>query len=198
MKEAAFVGIGKIVTSRSHLDYVCQIYNPGEVACPPDPMSYAFGRFVRLEREAVGLIYDSQLQNPDFGNFGPRLTSSSAEGRVFTPDLFNEQATLVSLLILGRFEGGHGVQGMPREVLSVHSEVEVLGDEDLVRFHRDPKNRLQLRYMPLVQAQGGPASMTLLLGILDRLHALCPEERARLDVLGNALNWQRTIGALRQ
>lgn len=189
--------IGKIVTSRSHLDYVAQIYNPGEVARPPEPASYAFGRFVRLERDAVGLIYDSQLQNPDFGAFGPRLTSSPAEARVFTPDLLNEQATLVSLLILGHFEGEHGVQGMPREVLGVHTEVEILDEEGFMRFHRDPTGRLQLRYMPLVQAQGGPASMTLLLSILDRLNLLFPEERARLGVLRNALNWQRTIGAMR-
>lgn len=189
--------IGKIVTSRSHLDYVCQIYNPSEVARPPEPLSYAFGRFVRLEKDAVGIIYDSQLQNPDFGNFGPRLSSSPAEIRVFTPDLLNEQATLVSLLILGYFEGEHGVQGVPREVLPVHSEVELLEDEAFVRFHRDPSSRMQLRYMPLVQSHGGPASMTLLLSVLDRLNELCPEERARLGVLRNALNWQRTIGAMR-
>lgn len=188
--------IGKIVTSRSHLDYVCWIYHPSEVPRPPEPASYAFGRFVRLEGDAVGIIYDSQLQNPDFGNFGPRL-SSPAEARVFTPDLLNEQATLVSLLLLGYFEGPHGVQGVPREILPVHSEVEILSEDDFVRFHRDPSGRMQLRYMPLVQSHGGPAGMTLLLSILDRLNELCPEERARLGVLRNALNWQRTIGALR-
>lgn len=189
--------IGKIVSSRSHLDYVCQVYGPGEIARPPEPVTYAFGSFVRLEAEAIGIIYDSQLQNPEFGNFGPRLSSSPAEVRVFTPDLISEQATLVSVLVLGSLEGDSGVQGVPREIIPVHAEVARLADEDFVRFHRDPSCRIQMRYFPLVQAHGGPAGLSLLLATLDRLNELCPEARARLGVLRNALNWQRTVAMVR-
>ncbi|HEY9899546.1 MAG TPA: hypothetical protein V6D00_10220 [Pantanalinema sp.] len=189
--------IGKIVSSRSHLDYVCQIYHPGEIPDVPSPASYAFGRFVRLSGDAVGIVYDSQLQNPDFGNFGPRLSNSPQEIRVFTPDLIDEQATLVSLLLLGRLSGAHGIHEVPGEVIPVHSEVETLPDEAFVAFHRDEAGRIQLRYLPLVQAHGGPASLSLLLAVLDRLNSLCPEDRARLGVLRNALNWQRTIQAVK-
>lgn len=189
--------IGKIVSSRSHLDYVCQIYHPGEIPEAPVASSYAFGRFVRLAGDAVGVVYDSQLQNPDFGSFGPRLSNSPAEIRVFTPDLIDEQATLVSLLLLGRLEGARGVQEVPGEVVPVHSEVETLSDEAFVAFHRDEAGRLQLRYLPLVQGNGGPASLSLLLAVLDRLNALCPEERARLGVLRSTLSWQRTIQAVK-
>ncbi|MBF6589325.1 MAG: hypothetical protein IVW57_02195 [Ktedonobacterales bacterium] len=42
------ITIGKIVGSASHVRYICQIYGPGEVAQPPEPADYAFGRFVRV------------------------------------------------------------------------------------------------------------------------------------------------------
>lgn len=41
-------GIGKIVRSESHVRYTCQIYAPGEVARPPEPIDYAFGSFVHI------------------------------------------------------------------------------------------------------------------------------------------------------
>jgi hypothetical protein len=90
--------IGKIVTSSSHLTYICQIFGPGEVETPPQPADFAFGRFVRIavrttqnggsnssspeqllgQRHVpatyvVGVIYDTILLNPSFGVAGPRL-----------------------------------------------------------------------------------------------------------------------------
>lgn len=73
--------IGKVVKSNSHLDYVCQVYGPGETASTPLASDYAFGNFVRIlikERPKtwlVGLIYDTVLLNPEFGRLGPRLSS---------------------------------------------------------------------------------------------------------------------------
>lgn len=189
--------IGKIVSSRSHLDYICQIYAPGEIPAPPRPEAYAFGRFVGLAGDAIGIVYDTQLQNPDFGNFGPRLSSSEAERHLFTPDLIEEQATLVSLLLLGTLDATCGTHGVPPKVVPVHSEVKSLEDEDFIRFHRDAQGRIQLRYLPIVQAHGGAAGLSLLVGTLDRLNQLCPEERSRLTVLRQTLNWQRTIGTVR-
>lgn len=189
--------IGKIVSSRSHLDYICQIYAPREIPAPPRPEAYAFGRFVRLAGDAIGIVYDTQLQNPDFGNFGPRLSSSEAERHLFTPDLIEEQATLVSVLLLGTLDATCGTHGVPAEVVPVHSEVRALEDGDFIRFHRDATGRIQLRYLPNVQAHGGPAGLSLLVGTLDRLNLLCPEERSRLTVLRQTLNWQRTIGTVR-
>lgn len=40
--------IGKIVKSNTHIDYVCQVFNPGEVAEWPQPADYSFGTFVTL------------------------------------------------------------------------------------------------------------------------------------------------------
>lgn len=188
--------IGKIVSSRSHLDYVCQVYQPTETREPPTTADYAFGRFVRLAGEAIGVVFDSLLQNPEFGHFGPRLATSH-EARVFTPDLIDEQATLVRVLVLGELEATGARQGVPREVIPVHTELYALDDDGFVRFHRDADDRLQLRYVPLVQAQVGSTGTPLLLSVLDRLYALCPQDRARIGVLRDALSWQATIATVR-
>ena len=42
------IAIGKIVRSESHVRYTCQVYGPGEIAGPPEPVDFAFGSFVRI------------------------------------------------------------------------------------------------------------------------------------------------------
>ncbi len=61
----AAVGIGKIVGSESHVRYTCQVFNPGEVATPPDPAACAFGGFVRLPLRTA-------LAAPDVAALEPR------------------------------------------------------------------------------------------------------------------------------
>ncbi|HKS71446.1 MAG TPA: hypothetical protein VJQ45_13565, partial [Ktedonobacterales bacterium] len=47
------IAIGTIVRSESHVRYTCQVYGPGEVALPPQPVDYSFGRFVRVPLRAA-------------------------------------------------------------------------------------------------------------------------------------------------
>ena len=47
------IAIGTIVRSESHVRYTCQVYGPGEVAQPPQPVDYSFGRFVRVPLRAA-------------------------------------------------------------------------------------------------------------------------------------------------
>lgn len=189
--------IGKIVSSRSHVDYLCQINAPREFEAAPEPADYAFGQFVRLPEGAVGLIYDSLLQNPDFGNYGPRLATTSSELKVFTPDFVSEQSTLVSILVLGSLDPNGGSHGVPGAVIPVHSEVHTLGEEEIRRFHRAVDGGIQLRYVPTVLARCGAAAGPLLMAVMDRLFGLFEQDRARLAVLRNALNWQLTLGGIR-
>ena len=91
------VRLGKLIKSNSHIDYVCQIYGPGEVEAPPAPADYAFGTFVSIPldnaaNDLIGLIYDTQLFNPDFGNLGPRL-SPVPDLAAFSPDYLAEKIT---------------------------------------------------------------------------------------------------------
>ena len=78
--------IGKIISSRTHADYICQIDKPFETERPPLPADYAFGQFVRLANASVGVIYGSLLQNPNVSMMGGRLSSSPRETQIFTPE----------------------------------------------------------------------------------------------------------------
>ncbi len=124
--------IGKVVKSDSHITYICQVYNSGEVETPPGPADCAFGQFVRVavrnslaspstsgkenrlagkgpaqqdapETWAIGIIYDTILLNPAFGTLGPRL-SNAEQVEIFSPDYLSERAMLVYFILLGMME----------------------------------------------------------------------------------------------
>ena len=188
--------IGKVVSSRSHIDVLCQIDKSHESEHPPTPADTTFGRFVRVGDAAVGILYDSQLQNPDFGNYRPRVASPGQVGG-FTPDYFDEQATLVSVLLLGSLDAKGGQQGVPQEVVPIHAEVRLMDDAEIVSFHQDPATSVQVRYVPLVLSHAGAVAAPLLMGVVDRLAGLFPADRPRIEVLRKALHWQSTMSAMR-
>ena len=69
--------LGRIVHSNSHVDYVCQVAQRSETPEAPRPEDYAFGTLVAIAGTAgaiIGIIYDTRLLNPEFGNLGPRLS----------------------------------------------------------------------------------------------------------------------------
>src|SRR5919112_2274677 len=104
--------IAKIVASNSHVDYVARVVDELDAEEPPAPEDYGFAQFVRVPvaegQEVVGVVYDSQLSNPDYGSFGPRL-SSHAELKVLSPDVLHERGVLLGVLLLGwRARGGGG------------------------------------------------------------------------------------------
>jgi len=191
--------IGKIVKSNSHTDYVCQVYGSGEVAQPPAREDYGFGTFVRIEldkyRWLVGIIYDTQLVNPDFGRLGPRLSPQS-ELAVFSPDYLNEKATLVGIAAIGAMStAGQVFQGVPDLATSADALVEWMTEDQVRAFHqRNPA--LQLAYAPLLLAQGSPLALHLLRKVVGRLVAFFPEHTAMLSVLRANLEWKAQVGPL--
>jgi len=192
--------VGKLVKSNFHTDYICQIYGPGEVETPPQPADYALGTFVRvpLARNAghlVGLVYDTVLLNPDFGNLGPRL-SPAPDLAVFSPDYLAEKATLVGITAVGTLTpDGIATHGVPSLAAQIDVLVERMDDDAIRRFHRSPGgNSVMLGYAPLLLAQGSPLSRHLLLHVVDRLTALFPDQEAHLSVLRGELAWQAIIG----
>ena len=62
----------------------------------------------------IGVIYNSQLINPEYGNYGPRLSTPSRLNTVFSPDYLNEQGVLISILLLGWGIGNESRQEIPR------------------------------------------------------------------------------------
>jgi len=193
--------IGKIVRSNSHTDYVCQVYRQGEVAEPPTPVDYAFGTFVRIACESappswlIGVVYNTILMNPEFGNLGPRL-SPEPDLQVFSPDYLSEKVTLVGILALGMLNAGGKVdQGVPRLAAVVDALVEQVSEQELRAFHQKNASLL-LGYVPRLVAEPSPLIPHLLLDIVSKVEAVLPEHSAQLVVLRNTLAWKTFIQPL--
>lgn len=201
--------IAKIVKSNSHVDYVARVVDELDADEPPSPEDYGFAQFVAVpvseDEEVVGVVYDSQLANPDYGSFGPRL-SSDAELKVLSPDVLNERGVLLGILLVGwrgrASKGGGGAraahQGVPRRVVPVGQDVLRLPDEDVASFHRGEDGSVRLHYFSQAIAHAGPFAAPLVESVIGQLEPACtPAERQRLCVLKKSLVWQRTLGGMR-
>jgi len=193
--------IGKIVKSNTHIDYICQIYGPNEDKSTPEPTSYAFGTFVSIQLEntnggidrLIGVIYNTLLVNPDFGNLGPRLSPRS-ELEVFAPDYLAETATLVGVIMVGWYDiNGYYFQGIPALAAAVNSTVYSLEEQELYNFHCDDDDQPSLRYMPILLAQRDPLVPQLLMAVIDRLNGLFPNSGRQLSVMRNNLAWKSIV-----
>lgn len=203
------VKIARIVKSNSHVDYVGRVIDVLDADAPPGADDYGFAQFVSMPMggsEVVGVIYDSLLANPEYGNLGPRL-SPRADLAVLSPDYLNEQGVLIGILLLGwRDDGGDDGAGtgrtvhhtVPRRVVPVGQEVYRMTDEEMHRFHRNAAGRLMLHYYSQIIAGAGPLAVPLLEAVIEQLEGACPAEEGRqLSVLKKSLAWQRTMSGIR-
>ncbi|MCL4858462.1 MAG: hypothetical protein KJZ93_03610 [Caldilineaceae bacterium] len=199
--------IGKIVKSNTHIDYICQVYNDGETDLLPQPTDYTFGAFVGIELgtpdetglggvsvdRLIGVIYNTLLLNPDFGNLGPRL-SPRQDLAIFTPDYLSETATLVGVTTLGwRDTGGQYHQGVPALAATVNNFVHRLDETELQAFHCGETGQPCLRYAPILLGQNNPLVPPLMITIIDRLSALFPDHQRQLGVMRNNLAWKSIV-----
>jgi hypothetical protein len=193
--------IAKIIKSNSHVDYSARVLDSLETSAVLSPDDYQFGQFVKIAvgaSEVVGAIYNSQLINPEYGNYGPRLSTPSKLNAVFSPDYLNEQGVLISILLLGWKDEGKNHQGVPRVVLPINSHVETMDEAAVLVFHHDGNGALHLAYYPHVATHAGQFAFPLLSAIVDQLDRLANDrDRARLSVLKKSLEWQQTIGKMR-
>ncbi|MGC9349493.1 MAG: hypothetical protein ACP5JG_15245 [Anaerolineae bacterium] len=193
--------IGKLIKSNAHTDYVGQVYGPAEAAMPPEPADYAFGTFVKIPLDhdggyIVGVIYDTVLLNPDFGNLGPRL-SPEPDLAVFSPDYLAEKVTLVGITAVGMVEAGGAVhQGVPPLAAQIDAPIAPMGDDEVCHFHTTSSGGVQVGYAPVLLSQPGPLTHHLLMRICDRLHELFPDASKNLDVLRNELSWRAYVAPL--
>lgn len=194
--------LARIVKSNSHVDYIGRVIDALDADTPPRSADYGFAQFVSMplgDEDVIGVIYNSLLANPDYGNYGPRL-SPLPDLSILSPDYLNEQGLLVGILLLGWRETASGLthQGVPRRVVPVNQEVYRLPDEDVVNFHRGADRRVHLHYYSQVITHAGPFSVPLIEAIIEQLEPACDtEERQQLCVLKQALMWQRTVGGMR-
>jgi len=243
--------IGKIVGSESHVRYTCQVFTPGEVATPPQPVEYAFGNFVRVPLRvspeqvpdvafspfpatsdvtrsrvassptrshaqpghdhlsicwAVGLIYDTILINPTFGNLGPRL-SNDTQVELFSPDYLSERAVLVSILLLGTMilgsDGGarQVSHGVPPVALDLGAEVSPLDDTYVRAFHYFPdggapgglRPYLHMGYLSHALALDHALLPVAMLRTIERLERLFPENSPLLSIVKRNFAWRMKV-----
>lgn len=193
--------IGKIVSSNSHIDYVCHVYGRAEVSVVPRPDEYRLGSWVGVpvgqggESLAVGLVYDTQLYNPDYGTFGPRLSTQS-QMEVFSPDYLNETAVLVGVLMVGRLGEDFTVSGLCPLAPSVGAEVRLLTPEQVRAFHVD-EDRFQIGYYGLLLALQHPVMPMLLQDVLAGLERQVPEHAGTIIALKTNLAWRNRVAVLR-
>jgi hypothetical protein len=190
--------IGTIVKSNSHISYLCRVYGKLETEDIPRPEQYAFGTFVTLApsedgaMRLVGVVRDTLLLNPDYGNLGPRL-SSSRDLAVFSPDYLNETGVLVDILILGWLERGVAHHTVPALAAQVGTRVETMREEDVHDFHRDARGRFLMGYFPQLMIGNDPMIASLLLAVLERLEPTFPEGSRVIGVLKNNLAWKARV-----
>lgn len=193
--------IAKIIKSNSHVDYIGRVIDRLDVDAPPQAQDYGFAQFVSLpvddEFEVIGVVYDTQLVNPEYGQFGPRL-SPPADLAVLSPDYLNEQGVLIGILLLGWRAWGATQMSVPRRVIPVGQDVYAMGEAQVDEFHRDREGHVRLHYYSQIVAHAGAFAVSLVEAILEQLEASCtPEERQCFCVLKRSLAWQRTLGGVR-
>ncbi len=193
--------IAKIVSSNSHIDYIGRVIDDLDSDSPPGAADYGFAQFVSIpleNEEIVGVIYDSKLVNPEYANYGPRLSPKPALGN-FSPDYLNEQGVLIGILLLGSLNvNGKISHGVPRRVVPAGQDVLKLDAATIKRFHTDVNDCLQIHYYSQVIAHAGLFAAPLLETTIEQLALNCSEtDSQRLAVLTQTLAWQRTIGGLR-
>lgn len=194
--------IAKIVSSNSHIDYVARVVDQLDADEPPQPEDFGFAQFVKLplenDAQIVGVIYDSMLVNPDYANFGPRL-SPKTELKSFSPDYLNEQGFLIGILLLGEIDQSKKItHGVPRRVVPAGQDVYKTSAAEVKSFHADANDCLQLHYYSQVVAHAGLFAAPLLEAVIEQLSLDCSDaDRQRLGVLKQSLAWQRTMGGMR-
>jgi hypothetical protein len=192
------VVIGTIVKSNSHISYLCRVYGKLETDDVPGPELYAFGTFVTMAPveegriRLVGVVRDTLLLNPDYGNLGPRL-SSDDDLAVFSPDYLNEKGVLVDILVLGWTEAGRAYHTTPALAAQIGTRVQCMDAEDVCEFHRDRSGRFLMGYLPPLLTRNDPIVAGLLLTVLERLEPAFPDQRRVIGVLKNNLAWKARV-----
>ncbi len=195
--------IARIVSSNSHIDYVGRIIDEFDTNDAPTADDYGFADFVSTpfdsDKKILGVIYNSMLMNPEYANFGPRL-SPKPELDQFSPDFLNEQGTLIGILLLGTLENsGESSHRIPKGVVPAGQDVYKVEPEEMKQFHADSDSKMQLSYYSQVIAHAGLFAIPLLEAIIEKLESFESSDQniKSLGVLKQTLAWQRTMGGMR-
>ncbi|WP_049923889.1 hypothetical protein [Halopiger djelfimassiliensis] len=197
------VRIGSIVSSNSHLDYVVEVYKERDCERPPKLHEREFGQPVFIkktvdgtEHVVMGVIYDTQLVDPDQGRTGPRLAQD--DQAQFTPGYIEERTTLAGVALLGtavitedRSIADPSHQ-MPRWTLEVDDTVFHCPNEVTVAFHT-VDDQIQLAYVDRLIDVAGDLGAEVVVALIERLRGMLPDDDPNqrvLDVVEQNVKWQ--------
>lgn len=197
------VRIGSVVSSNSHLDYVVEVYKERDCDRPPELHEREFGQPVFIkkvvdgtERAIMGVIYDTQLVDPDQGRTGPRLAQD--DQAQFTPGYIEERTTLAGVALLGAATINEAkaiedpTHRMPRWTLEVDDTVYQCPDQVTVDFHT-VEDQIQLAYLDRLVDIAGDLGAEVVIALIDRLRGMLPEDDPNqrvLDVVEQNVQWQ--------
>ena len=200
------IEIGCIVHSNNHMDYVVEVYRNRDRNRPPEKHEYAFGQPVYVQQTVqgddyavFGVVYDTQIVDPDQGRAGPRLAAERQD--VFTPGYVQEKQTILGVAFLGyaaveEADDGWKVKDvsheMPPWTLEVDMLVQELSDDAFLRLHTvdgDLKLGYYQRLLSTAESFGSEVSLS----ILKRLREVTGSETDdMLNVLERNIRWQST------
>ncbi|MDQ3856544.1 MAG: hypothetical protein M3281_09155, partial [Chloroflexota bacterium] len=134
--------------------------------------------------------------NPDYGTFGPRLSSQS-QLEVFSPDYLNETAMLLGILVVGQMVGDRRVaSGYCPVAPQVGADVSRLTIPEICAFHASGDS-LEMSYYSLLLSIREPIVPPLILSVLAQLQALLPQHDRTLNALRTTLSWRTRVDLVR-
>ena len=198
------LAIGSILNSNSHIDYTVEIYNERDREQPPGSHEWGFGQPVFVHKTidgagyaVMGVVYDTQLVDPDQGRTGPRLAQTDQPQ--FTPGYVEERTTLAGVALLGAApldengEIGEPEHSMPRWTLEVDDQVLRCPPAMTAAFHTTSDGSLQLAYVDRLVDVAGPLGAEVTIAMVENLrecHELDQTRRRVLDVIERNIEWQ--------
>jgi hypothetical protein len=185
------------------MDYLVEVYRDRDRDRPPEKQDYEFGQPVYAtatvrgdEYALIGVVYDSQLVDPDQGRAGPRLSNPDQE--LFVPGYVDEKRTLLGVAFLGyaALESmGDGAtfaditQEMPPWTLDIDDAVCKLSDEGFEQFHF-PDGSLSVQYYDRLISTADRFGAEVTLALLDRLRTQTDADEDLLDVIEQKVKWE--------
>jgi hypothetical protein len=181
------------------------VYGVGARDPPPEKQDFEFGQPVYStttvrgdEHAVVGVVYDSQLVDPDQGREGPRLSNPDQE--MFVPGYVDEKRTLLGVAFLGfarllPHPDGEGYdlvdveQEMPRWTLDIDDSVAKLPTEGFRQFHF-PEGSLRVQYYDRLISTADRFGAEVTLSLLDRLRNETSADENMLDVIEQKVRWE--------
>jgi len=204
------IEIGCIVHSNNHMDYVVEVYRERDRDRAPKKHEYSFGHPVYThqrvqEKDYVvfGVVYDTQIVDPDQGRAGPRLAAERQD--MFTPGYVQDKQTILGVALLGYAKvsespndsgGGWEIEEvsheMPPWTLDVDMMVREVNDDAFLRLHT-VDGELELGYYQRLLSVADSFGAEVSLSILERLRRVTGSEvDEMLDVLERNIRWQST------